>query len=90
MCDFQEPEPLDRLSCKCSMPETDNRGRVLKLETCPICMKNVLDIVRGIEYSVNYEKGVSQLLVQKELFSFSRYDRFGLTQVMPHGQPYRK
>ena len=53
-------------------------------------MKQALDNVRGIEYSMCYEKGVSRQVKQKELFSFSPYSRSGTQEIISHGDPSNK
>jgi len=74
-------------SCECRTPDVDHHGRVLHLQTCPVCMEYALANVRGIEYARAYEKGVSRTVVQKELFSFSPYSRSGHKEVIPYGEP---
>ena len=60
--------------CACGEAvETDDLGNVLSFRTCPICMKVILDIVRGGVYAVAYKKCGDTLkrvlLKQKEFFS---------------------
>lgn len=80
-----------QVECECEAPRIDSHGRVLFLRTCPVCMKAALDNVRGIVVSKCYEKGVSQRLVQKELFSFSPYSRSGTQEVTgKNGEPNKR
>jgi len=67
------PPPVKSRMCGCCAPEIDDHGNVLSLQTCPVCMKFALANIRGIGLALAYENGVSQLLVQKEFFSFSPY-----------------
>ncbi len=79
--------PPGKLRCRCAEPEIDNLGRVLHLQTCPVCMKWVLDRIRGTEVALAYEKGESQVLIQQELFRFTRYSKSGQRKVIPdHGK----
>ena len=59
--------------CKCGDAETDDRGRVLRVNTCPICMRLLLASMRGTEYACAHVKGGDtdklELLEQKEFFS---------------------
>ncbi len=74
-------------SCGCARPEIDNVGNVVLLQTCPVCMNAALDNIRGVEYSMCYEKGVRQKTIQRELFSFSPYSRSGTREITEHGEP---
>ena len=68
--------------CGCRPPEIDELGRVLNLQTCPICMRFALANIRGEGLALAYENGVSQLLVQKEFFSFSPYSASDSREVV--------
>jgi len=58
--------------CLCGNALVDHKGRVLKVRTCPVCMKVLLDSMRGTEYAVAYlgcGETEAVLLKQKEFFS---------------------
>ncbi len=60
-------------NCYCGNAVGDDKGRVLVLNTCPICMKLLLSSMRGREYAIAHVKGGDTvkrvLLKQKEFFS---------------------
>ncbi len=59
--------------CKCGDATNDELGRILILRTCPVCMRVLLDSMRGTEYACAYVNGGDTeelvLLKQKEFFS---------------------
>ena len=60
-------------NCSCGNAECDPEGRVLVLNTCPICMGLLLSSMRGTEYAIAQVtcEGTSKrvLLKQREFFS---------------------
>ena len=60
-------------NCKCGNAVGDSTGRVLVVNTCPICMGLLLDSMRGGEYAIAYKgdgDGTQRVLLkQKEFFS---------------------
>ena len=55
--------------CHCGDAEVDEKGRVLRFRTCPVCMNVLLDSMRGREYAIAYLGGRETevvLLKQKE------------------------
>ncbi len=59
--------------CACGGAVCDSEGRVLRVRTCPICSKILLDSMRGVCYSETTVKDAvgsrRVLLRQKEFFS---------------------
>ena len=60
-------------NCRCGYAVGDSEGRVLVLNTCPICMGLLLDRMQGAEYAIANERdgdGTRRVLLkQKEFFS---------------------
>ncbi len=59
--------------CGCGDADSDDRGRVLLVKTCPICMKVLLAWMRGKEYALAYVKGgdTAKRVLLKQLDFFS-------------------
>ena len=59
--------------CGCGNAESDDKGRVLKVRTCPVCMEVLLASMRGTEYAIAHVNGGDAvqdvLLKQREFFS---------------------
>jgi len=58
--------------CQCGAADVDAEGHVLRVKTCPICLKVVFGFMRGTEYAIAHVKGGDTegvLLKQKEFFS---------------------
>ena len=60
-------------SCQCGDADVDEAGNVLKVSTCPVCSKILLDSMRGVCYSEitvrDGEVNKRLLLKQAEFFS---------------------
>ena len=61
--------------CYCGNAEADDDGNIVRVRTCPVCMRLLLASMRGSEYAVAYlssgDTATKVLLKQKEFFRFT-------------------
>ena len=60
-------------NCLCGNAETDSKGRIVRVRSCPVCMELLLDRLKGTEYALADERDgdgtVRVLLKQRDFFS---------------------